>query len=80
MNVTLQSFHQWFPKAGSISQEGFVLISVCLHPESRGHIRIRSTDPWQPPLIDPKYLSHPQDIACFSDGNRNLMEFNQPIH
>jgi len=36
---------------------GFTL-SVCqLRPESRGHIRIRSTDPFAPPAMQPNYLS-----------------------
>lgn len=36
---------------------GFTL-SVCqLRPSSRGHVRIRSTDPFEPPSIQPNYLS-----------------------
>ncbi|MEO6030308.1 MAG: choline dehydrogenase [Burkholderiaceae bacterium] len=36
---------------------GFTL-SVCqLRPESRGHIRIRSSDPFEPPEMQPNYLS-----------------------
>ncbi len=36
---------------------GFTL-SVCqLRPESRGHIRIRSNDPFEPPGMQPNYLS-----------------------
>lgn len=33
-------------------------MSVCqLRPESRGHIRIRSADPFEPPEIHPNYLA-----------------------
>jgi len=36
---------------------GFTM-SVCqLRPEARGHIRIRSTDPFEPPEMQPNYLS-----------------------
>lgn len=36
---------------------GFTM-SVCqLRPESRGHIRIRSSDPFEPPEMQPNYLS-----------------------
>lgn len=36
---------------------GFTL-SICqLRPESRGHIRIRSSDPFEPPEMQPNYLS-----------------------
>lgn len=40
---------------------GFTL-SVCqLRPESRGHIRIRSADPFEPPEMQPNYLSTERD-------------------
>jgi choline dehydrogenase len=33
-------------------------MSICqLRPESRGHIRIRSSDPFEPPEMQPNYLS-----------------------
>jgi len=36
--------------------------SVCqLHPQSRGHVRIRSADPLQPPAMQPRYLSAEAD-------------------
>ena len=40
-----------------------ITASVCqLRPESRGHIRIQSADPFQHPLITPNYLS--TDLDC----------------
>ena len=40
---------------------GFTM-SVCqLRPESRGHIRIKSSDPFAPPTMQPNYLSTPLD-------------------
>ena len=32
-----------------------------LRPKSRGWIKLKSTDPYDPPLINPKYLSDPND-------------------
>jgi len=32
-----------------------------MDPRSRGHVRLASTDPLQPPLIDPNYLTDPRD-------------------
>ena len=33
-------------------------LSVCqLRPEARGHVRVRSTDPFEPPEMQPNYLS-----------------------
>lgn len=44
------------------------MISLCLHPRSRGHVRIRSTDPLQPPEIDPSYLSDTYDVDCMIES------------
>lgn len=44
-------------------------LHVChLYPKSRGELRILSNDPAQHPLIDPNYLSHPEDIEAMIDG------------
>ena len=45
--------------------------SVCdLRPQSRGRIDIRSADPSAPPLIQPNYLSHPEDLRVAADAIR----------
>ena len=45
--------------------------SVCnLRPSSRGHVRIRSADPQQPPAIAPNYLSTDADRQVALDGLR----------
>jgi choline dehydrogenase len=47
---------------------GFTL-SVCqLRPQSRGTIRIRSSDPLEPPEIQPNYLAHEQDRRTIVAG------------
>ena len=49
---------------------GFTM-SVCqLRPESRGHIRIKSKDPFAPPEMQPNYLSTEQDRASAIAGLR----------
>src|SRR5690606_39097158 len=52
------------------SRSGFTM-SVCqLRPESRGRVRIRSTDPLQPPSMQANSLSTPVDRAPVVDGVR----------
>lgn len=36
---------------------GFTMSTCQLRPESRGHVRIRSTDPFEPPAMQANYLS-----------------------
>ncbi|MFN3579339.1 MAG: GMC family oxidoreductase [Pseudomonas sp.] len=45
--------------------------SVCnLRPKSRGRVQIVSADPAQAPLIQPNYLSHPEDLQVAADAIR----------
>ena len=45
--------------------------SVCqLRPESRGHVRLRSPDPLEPPAMQPHYLSTPLDRQTTLAGVR----------
>lgn len=45
-----------------IKREGFTAVSNFSRPRSRGTVRIASSDPKTPPLIDPQYLTDPEDI------------------
>ncbi len=43
---------------GKVHDFSGMTLSVCqLRPESRGHIRIKGTDPFEPPEMQPNYLS-----------------------
>lgn len=49
---------------------GFTM-SVCqLQPESRGHVRLKSPDPFAAPAMQPNYLSTPHDRATLVAGIR----------
>ena len=54
------------------------LASVCqLRPQSRGHVRIKSADPAQPPAIQPRYLSAAADRDVLLAGmklTRRIMQ------
>lgn len=45
---------------------------VLLHPKSLGEVKLRSNDPSDELLIDPKYLSNKYDIDTLIDGNDNV--------
>jgi len=54
---------------GEMSAEHGYQIHVCqVRPESRGTIRLASPDPLEPPLIDPDYLSAPEDARVIVEG------------
>lgn len=46
----------------------FSIDPVLLRPKSRGYLKLRSRNPYEHPLINPRYLSHPHDVATIVEG------------
>lgn len=49
---------------------GYTMVACALSPKSRGTVRLASPDPHAAPLIDPNYLSDPEDMATALRGLR----------
>lgn len=54
----------------------FTTLPTLLHPKSTGKISLRSSDPLEHPIIDPSYLSHPDDMESLVAG----MKIARKIH
>lgn len=52
----------------ALSFGGVQVQAALQHPLSRGSIRINSTNPFNPPCIDPAYLSNPVDMTILREG------------
>ncbi|GFS52745.1 hypothetical protein TNCV_2995481 [Trichonephila clavipes] len=52
-------------------------MSEVLHPKSKGEVTLRSSDPYDPPIIDPNYFSHPEDMEVTVAGLKKCKEFGQ---
>lgn len=50
------------------------LMPTMIYPESRGTVRLASTDPFTAPLIDPNYLAEPRDLATLVAGMELVRE------
>ncbi|KAG2022268.1 aryl-alcohol oxidase [Coprinopsis cinerea AmutBmut pab1-1] len=46
-----------------------------LTPYSRGSVTLSSSNPYDPPLIDTNFLSHPFDLAAITEGIRTANAF-----
>lgn len=46
----------------------FSIVPVYLHPKSQGYIRLRSSNPYDKPIINPNYYDHPQDLKVMIEG------------
>lgn len=46
----------------------FTLAPILLRPESRGYVKLNSSDPFDPPIIDPQLLSDTADFNTMVEG------------
>lgn len=49
-------------------QDSYSILPLLMRPKSRGTIRLKSSNPTDPPLIDPNYFSHPDDVKVLVEG------------
>ena len=56
------------------SSLSLTLMPTMIDPESRGTVRLASTDPFTAPLIDPNYLAEPRDLATLVAGMELVRE------
>jgi choline dehydrogenase-like flavoprotein len=54
--------------------------SCLLRPKSRGEVTLESADPFADPLIDPKFLSDPEDMKDMVDGYKAMMKVMSSEH
>jgi len=50
------------------------LFPYLLRPRSHGTVRLASTDPSTPPVIQPNFLQHPEDVRILVEGLRRAEE------
>jgi 4-pyridoxate dehydrogenase len=60
--------HLWFPLIRPAYVDGFGIRPTLLHPDSRGEILLRSTDPRAPPRIVYNFFSAPDDLPRLREG------------
>ncbi|XP_076333084.1 glucose dehydrogenase [FAD, quinone]-like [Tachypleus tridentatus] len=51
-----------------LEKDSFSLFPVLLRPRSRGFIKLRSSNPYDPPIIDPRYLTDERDVFTMVDS------------
>ncbi|XP_075728660.1 L-sorbose 1-dehydrogenase isoform X2 [Rhipicephalus microplus] len=64
-----------------LNMDGFTMYPVLLRPKSRGWIRLRSTNPDDYPLINPRYLTHIEDVLVLVEGMKQLiaLAYSEPF-
>ncbi len=65
---TAPQAHMWFPGIKAAYMDGFGMRPVLLHPESRGRVLLRSSDPRAKPRIIQNFLDSRTDIETLRTG------------
>jgi 4-pyridoxate dehydrogenase len=60
--------HLWFPLVYPAYTDGYGIRPTLLHPDSRGELMLRSSDPRDPPRIRYNFLSAPNDLPTLRQG------------
>ncbi len=58
----------WFPGIKPAFEDGYGIRPTLLHPGSRGNIRLRSADPFEPPRIHYDFFTAPGDLPKLREG------------
>ena len=64
------------PSAGG-PESGYTIAASVMQPFSRGTVRLASSDPEDAPVVDPRYLSDPRDVAVMLTGLKIAREIGQ---
>lgn len=56
------------PSVGPLASPAYVLVPCLMRPLSRGSVKLASSNPLAPALIDPNYLSEPADVDVLAEG------------
>lgn len=54
--------------------DGFTILPTLLHPKSRGFVKLRSSDPMTPPVIQPNFLQEKEDMNQLVKGVKKALE------
>ncbi len=60
--------HLWFPGVKAAYADGYGIRPALLHPDSRGQVRLGSSDPFDHPRIHYNFFTAPNDLPRLRDG------------
>ncbi|XP_078053384.1 glucose dehydrogenase [FAD, quinone] [Augochlora pura] len=66
LGISDEIYNDYF--APLVYKNTITIAPILLHPKSMGEVKLNSTNPFDPPLINPKYLTNKDDIALLVDG------------
>ncbi|XP_014225369.1 glucose dehydrogenase [FAD, quinone]-like [Trichogramma pretiosum] len=72
IRISKEVFDEYFAPLSYGSS--ITIAPVLLHPKSSGEIKLKSNNPFDLPIVDPKYLSHEEDALTLIEGIQIIKE------
>ncbi|XP_064460196.1 4-pyridoxate dehydrogenase-like isoform X2 [Ornithodoros turicata] len=73
LGYTYDLYSKYFlPRRGKF---GFMICPVLNRLKSRGEITLNTTNPYDHPIIDPKYFTHPDDVEVAIQATKRTLQF-----
>ncbi|XP_031838816.1 neither inactivation nor afterpotential protein G [Nomia melanderi] len=88
-NYKTEPYRSLYPSYNNSSQEGFLYLSYCLQPKSRGSVSLKSRNIRHQPKIDPAYLKNYDDVLCTHEAitfairtleSKKFREYGAKVH
>lgn len=68
-DIQVEMYNVPVPTPGeTVPEHGFSLFSMVMHPLSRGSLKLRSSNPFDKPLLDPQYFAEDRDLETAVDS------------
>lgn len=76
-SLTKNAQHLVYPPDRGLSptEDYWAMILVLMNLQSKGEVTLQSSNPANPLIYDPKFLTHPYDRRVAIEAGRALMEF-----
>lgn len=72
-NLHKDIWNSYYSHRVSTGRSQLTIVPTVLKPKSRGWVRLRSPNPFDPPLINPNYLQHQSDVEQIIKGIREAL-------
>lgn len=74
MNLRDDVWNSYFQPLVDKGEQSVTILPILLHPESKGFIKLRDTNPHSSPVIQPNYLTEQKDIQTLITGLKILQQ------
>jgi glucose dehydrogenase (acceptor) len=58
-------------------EDTFMIMPMQFHPKSIGYVKLKDSNPFHWPILNPKFFSDPEDVETMLDGIRYIMKLVQ---